>query len=83
MMKLSNSEASKEREAPIGIDVWSDSVVVRDGVPVQYVYREEPDLTQEGDKHPDSGWRIRGDVSLMTDAQCENESADYLSLIHI
>ena len=57
-----------------------DSVVVRDGVPVQYVYREEPDLTQEGDKHPDSGWRIRGDVSLMTDAQCENESADYIAL---
>jgi len=57
-----------------------DSVVVNESIPVQYIYREEPDLGGDKDKYPDSGWRIRGNVELMTDEQYENESAEYIAI---
>ena len=47
--------------------------LIFESIPISYEYGAER-------MYPDSGWRIRGDVSLMTDAQCENESADYIAL---
>lgn len=57
-----------------------DACVVNDGIQVQYIYREEPNMGSEDDKYPDSGWRIRGDVSSMTDEQYENEKPLYVAL---
>ena len=57
-----------------------DSVVVNNGIPVDFLYREDPDMGQDGDKYPDSGWRIRGDTNLMTPDQIKNESAEYIAL---
>jgi hypothetical protein len=44
-----------------------DQCVLDGETKVGFLYREEPDLTQEGDKYPDSGWRIRGDLRNLTD----------------
>lgn len=57
-----------------------DSCVVNDGVPVYYLYREEPDPTDPDDEYPDSGWRIRGDYRGLTDEEVELWGADYIAI---
>ena len=57
-----------------------DNCVLNRKVPVDYLYREEPDMGNDDDKYPDSGWRIRGDVQLMTDNEYENDDAAYIAL---
>ncbi|MGH1422545.1 MAG: immunity protein Imm33 domain-containing protein [Hyphomonas sp.] len=47
---------------------------------VGYLYREEADMTREGDQYPDSGWRIRADVYQLTDEQYENPNPQYVAL---
>lgn len=57
-----------------------DSVVVNAGVPVDYIYRETPDLAGDNDQYADSGWRIRGNTKTMTPEQIEAEEAQYIAL---
>lgn len=57
-----------------------DSCVTDNDVSVSFIYREEPDLTQDEDKYPDSGWRIRGDTEQMTCDEYENVGAKYIAL---
>ena len=57
-----------------------DRCVLDDGVPVEYLYRETPDMAEEGDEHPDSGWRIRGRQGDDTDEQMEDRSASYVAV---
>jgi len=39
-----------------------DEDVVEGRARVGYLYRETPDLGQQGDQYPDTGWRIRGEL---------------------
>lgn len=57
-----------------------DACVLNSGVPVTYLYREEPDMGSEDDKYPDSGWRIRGDEDLMSREEFENGKPEYVAL---
>lgn len=57
-----------------------DACVVEDGTPIGYVYREEPDMAQEEDQYPDSGWRIRGDYRGLSDEEMDARELRYIPL---
>jgi hypothetical protein len=57
-----------------------DQCVADGNVPVHYLYREEPDMAQESDKHPDSGWRIRGDMRNCSQDELEAREAEYIAI---
>jgi len=57
-----------------------DCCVLDDGVPVGFIYREEPEPTREGDKDPDSGWRIRGDARGFGAEEVDKRQIAYVAL---
>lgn len=57
-----------------------DSCVASGEVKVHFVYREAPDMTQDGDKYRDSGWRIRGDWRGLSDEEIDARECEYLAL---
>lgn len=76
-----------ERERPETIPMrqyWDrclvDSCVVDDAVPVHFIYREEAELSEEGDNYPDSGWRIRGDYRATSDDELANREMRYIAI---
>ncbi len=71
---------SNEKEKQRWERCFVDDCVLYEGITVQYIYREEPDMSQDGDKYSDSGWRIRGNVNEMTDEQYENGKGSYVAL---
>lgn len=57
-----------------------DCCVVDDGIEIEYIYREEPDMADPDDAYPDSGWRIRGDFRDIDDAELEDRKFEYIAL---
>jgi hypothetical protein len=58
----------------------TDEGVSEGRLAVHYIYREAPEMTQEGDRFPDTGWRIRGDYRGLTDEEFEAREVEYIAI---
>lgn len=57
-----------------------DACVVEGRSHADYLYREEPDMTRDGDQCADSGWRIRGTDEAIAEDERLGEKAMYIAL---
>ncbi|KUO53981.1 MAG: hypothetical protein APF78_06785 [Sphingomonadales bacterium BRH_c3] len=57
-----------------------DACVVEGRCHADYLYREEPDMTREGDEEPDSGWRIRGTDEAIAEDERLGQKPMYIAL---
>ena len=71
-------------EQPSYREYWErclvDACVVDGRSHVDYLYRETPDMGSDGDKYPDSGWRIRGTEGAIAEDERLEKTAEYIAL---
>lgn len=65
-------------------DYWErcfvDACVVEGRCHADYLYREEPDMTEDDDIYEDSGWRIRGTDEAIADDEARGDDPLYIAL---
>lgn len=57
-----------------------DACILRGECSVDYIYREEPDMTHEGDRFPDSGWRVRASEEATLADQERDNAVQYVAV---
>lgn len=57
-----------------------DTCVIEGTSAVDYLYREKPDMAQEGDAFPDIGWRIRGTNEGIAEDERNGDAPQYVAL---
>lgn len=71
-------------ELPPRREYWDrcfvDDCVVAGRSRADYIYRETPDMTREGDKYPDSGWRIRGTDEAVETDKANGDKPHYIAI---
>lgn len=71
-------------ETPPRREFWDrcfvDACVVEGRSHVDYLYREPPDMTNEGDEYPDSGWRLRGTPDEVEADEGRDDGFRYIAL---
>lgn len=78
------ADESRRPATPERREYWDrcfvDDCVLEGRSHADYLYREEPDMGQEGDKYPDSGWRIRGSDEAIEDDEANSREPRYVAL---
>ena len=78
------SKDNPRPETPERREYWDrcfvDTCVVEGRSHVDYLYREPPDMTQESDKFPDSGWRLRGVDAEVAADEGRKDAFQYIAL---
>ena len=78
------SDPARDPKPPRRREYWDrcmvDACVLEGERPVEYVYRETPEPLAEGERYPDSGWRIRGQMEGDTDDQLIAREVEYVAL---
>lgn len=71
-------------ETPPRREFWDrcfvDACVIDGRSHVDYLYRELPDMTREGDEYPDSGWRLRGIEEEVAADEKSGKGPQYIAL---
>ncbi len=71
-------------ETPLRREYWErcmvDSCIVDGRSRIDYLYREPPDMTREGDEYEDSGWRLRGTNAAIEEDEEQGEKPLYIAL---
>ena len=71
-------------ETPERREYWErcfvDACVVEGRSHVDYLYRETPDMTRDGDEYEDSGWRLRGSETEVEADQANDAPPRYIAL---
>jgi hypothetical protein len=57
-----------------------EDIVLYNGMPVGYLYRETPEVLEDETKYKDSGWRIRGDHHGVTEKELVERATSFVAL---
>jgi hypothetical protein len=74
------SPAARHQQRDYRARCLVDQCVINGELKVGYLYREVPEPTKDGQKFPDSGWRIRGDMRGTSIEELAQRKAAFVAL---